>query len=231
MSTKKGFRAKKIFIIMLGVTLISTIGLVGNAQINNNNYDLNLNELDKLSGNQTDLNINELLLRDYNKENYLVNIKAEIEEDKSKSLSSIVKMVETIENPNLDNYKKVSVTATGYTAGVESTGKDLTHPEYGITYSGVQVRRDYYSTIAADIKIFPIGTILYIPNYGYGVVADIGSAIKGDKIDLYFDSVDEVYEEWGKKKVVVYVIEYGNGKVTENMLDVFNQVAMSSLTS
>lgn len=75
----------------------------------------------------------------------------------------------------------VEVIATGYTAGVESTGKRPGHPQYGITYSGVKVRRDQVSTIAADPRLFPIGTLLYIPGYGYGVVADTGSAIKGKR--------------------------------------------------
>ncbi len=76
-------------------------------------------------------------------------------------------------------YPKQKVTATGYTAGAESTGKQPHHPDYGITYSGVKVKRDLYSTVAADPSVFPIGTILFIPDYGYGVVADTGSAIKG----------------------------------------------------
>ena len=93
------------------------------------------------------------------------------------------------------------VTATGYTAGVESTGKTPKHPQYGITYSGVKVRRDKetVSTIAADPKLFPLGSILYIPGYGYGIVADTGSAIKGNKIDLYFPTTKQVYKEWGKR--------------------------------
>src|SRR5690606_24522080 len=82
-------------------------------------------------------------------------------------------------------YEKFEVEATGYTAGPESTGKDIGHPQYGITYSGVKVRRAHVSTIAADPDVFPIGSVLYIPDYGYGVVADTGSAIKGHKIDLY----------------------------------------------
>src|SRR5699024_3926984 len=75
-------------------------------------------------------------------------------------------------------YPSKKVVATGYTAGVESTGKTKDHPQYGITYSGVKVKRDLYSTIAADLSVFPLGTILYIPDYGYGVVTDIGGAIK-----------------------------------------------------
>ncbi|KAA0545372.1 hypothetical protein FZW96_18565 [Bacillus sp. BGMRC 2118] len=124
-------------------------------------------------------------------------------------------------------YPSVTVTATGYTAGVESTGKSPDHPSYGITYSGVKVKRDLYSTIAADKSVFPIGTILFIPGYGFGVVADTGGAIKGNKLDLYYDTVQEVYEKWGKKQVEVYVIKKGNGKLTEEQLvNLNNQESM-----
>src|SRR5690606_19681940 len=112
---------------------------------------------------------------------------------------------------------------TGYTAGKESTGKTPDHPAYGITYSGVKVTRDLYSTIAADLDVFPIGTILFIPGYGYGVVADTGSAIKGNKIDLYFETVQDVYEQWGKREVTVYLIERGNGRLTEETLKQLNE--------
>lgn len=49
-----------------------------------------------------------------------------------------------------ERYPSQKVTATGYTAGAESTGKSPGHPQYGITYSGVKVKRDLYSTVAAD---------------------------------------------------------------------------------
>lgn len=119
----------------------------------------------------------------------------------------------------------VSVIATGYTAGYESTGKRPSHPQYGITYSGVKVRRDKntISTIAADLKVFPLGTILYIPGYGYGVVADKGAAIKGKKLDLYFSTTRQVFDEWGKKQVNVRVVKWGNGKLTEQMLENFGK--------
>lgn len=116
----------------------------------------------------------------------------------------------------------VEVIATGYTAGVESTGKRPGHPQYGITYSGVKVRRDQVSTIAADPKLFPIGTLLYIPGYGYGVVADTGSAIKGKKIDLYFETIKQVYEQWGKRKVEVQVLRIGTGKLSQAWLNNIN---------
>lgn len=131
---------------------------------------------------------------------------------------------ETLEDAlEINSYPTKRVVATGYTAGIESTGKTEDHPQYGITYSGVKVKRDLYSTIAADLNVFPLGTILYIPDYGYGVVADIGGAITGNKIDLYFETVDEVYSQWGKKEVDVYVISEGDGQITENELTLLNE--------
>ncbi|MGP4040570.1 3D domain-containing protein [Gracilibacillus sp. D59] len=126
------------------------------------------------------------------------------------------------ETLDLSQYEKHKVVATGYTAGVESTGKTPDHPAYGVTYSGVKVTRDLYSTIAADLSVYPIGTILYVPDYGYGIVADKGGAIKGNKIDLYYPTVKDVYEKWGKKTVDVYVIEYGTGHLTEEVLASLN---------
>ena len=126
------------------------------------------------------------------------------------------------ESDDWSQYPSYEVVATGYTAGYESTGKKPGHPSYGITYSGVKVKRDLYSTIAADTTVFPIGTILFIPHYGYGVVADTGSAIKGNKIDLYYDTVQDVYQEWGKKKLEVYVISMGKGNLTEAELTSLN---------
>lgn len=127
------------------------------------------------------------------------------------------------EKLKLSQYPMEKVTATGYTAGYESTGKNPDHPQFGITYSGVKVTRDLYSTVAADLKVFPIGTILFIPGYGFGVVADKGGAIKGNKVDLYYETVEDVYENWGKKTVDVYVIEKGDGKLTEADLKELNE--------
>lgn len=52
----------------------------------------------------------------------------------------------------------------------------------GVTSSGAMARP---GTLAADTSIYPYGTIMYIPGYGYGRVEDTGGAIKGQHIDLY----------------------------------------------
>ena len=153
------------------------------------------------------------------------------------SLNQAVKTVKQIpmtevvsrETPTLENsidwskYPIQKVVATGYTAGYESTGKNPGHPEFGITYSGVMVKRDLFSTVAADLNVFPIGTILFIPGYGYGVVADKGGAIRGNKVDLYYETIDDVYNQWGKKEIDVYVVEMGDGSLTEQELTLLNE--------
>lgn len=67
--------------------------------------------------------------------------------------------------------------------------------EVGLTASGARVRP---GTIAADTRVFPFGTIMYVPGYGYGVVEDRGGAIRGQKIDLYFRTHQEALE-WGRQ--------------------------------
>ncbi|WP_232696870.1 3D domain-containing protein [Brevibacillus daliensis] len=146
-------------------------------------------------------------------------VKAAVENEKINDVGST-------NQPSLEafaQYPKVRVVATGYYAGVESTGKGPGHPSYGITYSGVKVHRGTYSTIAADLKVFPLGTILYVPGYGYGVVTDKGGAIKGNKLDLYFKTKKDVYSQWGKKEVEVFVVHRGKGYVNERMMKTLNE--------
>jgi 3D (Asp-Asp-Asp) domain-containing protein len=149
---------------------------------------------------------------------------------KQEAIKESLPITTPVRKPDMADHalRKIEVTATGYYAGPESTGKDEGHPQYGITYSGVKVRKDHVSTIAADPKVLPLGTILFIPGYGYGVVADTGSAIKGNKIDLYFDTKDDVFDLWGKKTLQVAVLKEGEGKVTEQMLDDLNATVVSN---
>lgn len=108
-------------------------------------------------------------------------------------------------------YRKCLImTATAYDASYESTGKYPGHPEYGITATGIKARR---GIVAVDPRVIPLGTRLYIeslqnnvPNYGYAIAADTGGAIKGNIIDLFFETRREV-DNWGIRKVRVYILE------------------------
>jgi 3D (Asp-Asp-Asp) domain-containing protein len=72
----------------------------------------------------------------------------------------------------------------------------------GYTASGVRAKR---GTIAADTSVFPFGTVMYVPGYGYGRVEDRGRDIKGYRIDLYFRSHSDAMK-WGQvmKKVTLW---------------------------
>jgi len=64
----------------------------------------------------------------------------------------------------------------------------------GFTASGVRAKS---GTIAADTTLFPFGSVMFVPGYGYGRVEDRGRDIKGYRIDLYFRSHSEAME-WGR---------------------------------
>lgn len=60
-------------------------------------------------------------------------------------------------------------------------------------------------TIAADTRFYPFGTRMYIPGYGWGVVEDRGSAIKGEhRLDIFYKSHEEALR-WGRRKVRVRI--------------------------
>lgn len=91
---------------------------------------------------------------------------------------------------------------TFYTAGYESTGKYPNHPEYRITASGKEVKVNH--TVACP-KELPFGTRLYIEKFGERVCEDRGGAIKGKRLDIYVESLDEAYR-LGRQKLKVKII-------------------------
>ena len=72
----------------------------------------------------------------------------------------------------------------------------------GVTASG---KKACHGTVAADPAVFPFGTKLEIPGYGIGVVEDIGGAIKGRHIDVWFSS-HAAAKRWGVKRLRLRVL-------------------------
>ncbi len=75
--------------------------------------------------------------------------------------------------------------------------------------------------IAVDPKVIPLGTKVYVKShssvygdYGFAVAWDIGSAIQGNKIDLYMESYD-LSIQWGMRNVTIYILE-------DQSIDVFS---------
>ena len=72
----------------------------------------------------------------------------------------------------------------------------------GITARGTVAKK---GTIAADPKVFRFGTKIDVPGYGIGVVEDIGGAIQGRHIDVWFPTHEEA-RRWGSKWLKLKVL-------------------------
>lgn len=108
------------------------------------------------------------------------------------------------------SYKKVlTCTATAYDLSYESTGKKPGQSGYGITASGTYCKK---GTVAVDPSVIPLGTKMYIVSsdgsvvYGLCTAEDTGGAIKGNKVDLYYDTRAECLK-FGRRSVDVYILE------------------------
>jgi len=108
-------------------------------------------------------------------------------------------------------FKKVIVMkSTAYYNSFSETGKKPGSSGFGVTASGMKTRK---GVVAVDPRVIPLGTRLYIesmqngvPSYGYSIAADTGGAIKGNIVDVFFPTRQEV-NNWGVRKVKVYVLE------------------------
>jgi uncharacterized protein YabE (DUF348 family)/3D (Asp-Asp-Asp) domain-containing protein len=102
--------------------------------------------------------------------------------------------------------KKVlsNVTLTAYSADYQSTRKKKGSKGYGVTASGTKVKEG--QTIAVDPKVIPIGYWVYIEGVGFRRAEDRGSAVKGAKIDVFFDTHREAVQFGRQKGKTVYII-------------------------
>ena len=86
--------------------------------------------------------------------------------------------------------------ASGYSADDPRQGTD------NVTATGKEIG---VGMIAVDPDVIPLGTKIEIKNMGFFTAEDTGGKIKGNRIDIYFDSKKEA-EEFGKKGVWVKII-------------------------
>ncbi|MHB0943329.1 3D domain-containing protein [Paenibacillus sp. ALE1] len=106
-----------------------------------------------------------------------------------------------------DTYKWDRFELTAYT---NNQGRSVNSKDYGRTASGKMTKAG--ETIAADWRVLPKGTVVYIDGVGRRVVQDKGGAIKGHKIDVYVRTENEARQFGRKKHVKVRVIKWGDNK-------------------
>jgi len=100
------------------------------------------------------------------------------------------------------NYSSViTMSATAYCPCKKCCGSGAK----GITASGMKAG---YGVVAVDKRVIPLGTKLYVEGYGYCIAADTGSAIKGNRIDLCYDThYSALNSGYGHTPVKVYILE------------------------
>jgi len=90
--------------------------------------------------------------------------------------------------------RQLTVVATAYSPG-----------DPGVDTRTATSARATRGVIAVDPSVIPLGTRVYIPGYGNAIAADTGGAIKGDKIDLCFDTRAEAIA-WGRRTVTITIL-------------------------
>ena len=97
----------------------------------------------------------------------------------------------TKESINLENATPLQVKATAYAGDT-------------ITSTGTVPKAGY--TIAVDPSVIPYGTRVYIPEFDKVFVAeDCGSAIKGNRIDIFMES-EAKCNEWGVRNITIHIL-------------------------
>lgn len=77
----------------------------------------------------------------------------------------------------------------------------------GTTANGTNLRANpHLKVIAVDPNVIPLGTRVWVEGYGEAIAADTGSAIKGNRIDVFIPNKEGAYD-WGRKQVTVKVLK------------------------
>lgn len=95
--------------------------------------------------------------------------------------------------------KEFMVSTTAYTAYCRGCS--------GITKTGINLKKNpHLKVIAVDPKVIKLGTKVYVEGYGYAIAGDTGSAIKGNKIDLFMPNQSSALK-WGRKTVKIKIFK------------------------
>lgn len=89
-----------------------------------------------------------------------------------------------------------TMSATGYSTNEKGLSR--------YTANGTDLHKNP-RVVAVDPRVIPLGTIVEIEGYGRYVAADTGGAIKGNRIDIHFKTVQECLN-FGRRNVKVNIL-------------------------
>lgn len=92
--------------------------------------------------------------------------------------------------------RKVTMKCSAYTSAPNEGG--------AYAYNGQRLRD---GMVAADLKLYPIGTKIFIPKLNkVFTVTDTGSAIRNQRLDIWMNSKQKALN-WGVQTLDVYILE------------------------
>jgi len=120
------------------------------------------------------------------------------EDHEKNTIEANQKFIEGVRDALTKEHKyAIDVEATAYCPGACCCGNYAD----GFTATGENA---YGRGVAVDPKVIPLGSMLYIPGYGYAIADDVGGAIKGEKIDVRFRTHEEA-RQWGRQRKTITV--------------------------
>jgi 3D (Asp-Asp-Asp) domain-containing protein len=99
---------------------------------------------------------------------------------------------------SLSREQRLSATRT-VLSGTQLTVSTTAYSLPGHTSSGLHTG---WGVVAVDPSVIPLGTHLTIPGYGEAVAADTGTAIVGNRVDLWFPTLT-LARAWGRRTVTI----------------------------
>lgn len=110
----------------------------------------------------------------------------------------------TTSNSNTQSSSSSSSNKQGSTRTMQATAYSTNEPGMGrYTANGTDLQKNS-RVIAVDPNVIPLGTMVTIEGYGTYVAADTGGAIKGNRIDIHFNSVQECIN-FGRRNVNITI--------------------------
>ena len=96
--------------------------------------------------------------------------------------------------------------SSGRTLKVEATGYSTKQPGLSThTFMGIDLRVNS-RVIAVDPSVIPLGSMVEVEGMGVYIAGDTGGAIKGNIIDIHFNTVAEALQ-WGRRHVTVRILD------------------------
>ncbi|RKQ33421.1 3D domain-containing protein [Oceanobacillus halophilus] len=164
-----------------------------------NQYNVTVDELKKWNNIESDIIIigQELEIKSVTTDKEENNEESSSEEKaETKNENKEVKTTSSNEEPE---GKKMTVKSTAYTASCDGCS--------GVTYTGVDLNKNPDAkVIAVDPKVIPLGSEVYVEGYGYATAADIGSAIKGKRIDVFIPELSDA-KDWGTRDLEITILD------------------------